>query len=94
MLKLELQPFLLCYSSLGSAPGTSGENASNYANTYSMDYPASWSIKETGILAGDYPMFVSMAANNISDAYIGGESGTGDLWCKTNTGGASWTYVF
>jgi photosystem II stability/assembly factor-like uncharacterized protein len=88
--------FFCVTQSLGSAyPGTSGENASNYANTYSMDYPGPWGIKETGINAGDYPMFVSMAANNISDAYIGGESNSGDpIVLKTNTGGASWNYVF
>jgi photosystem II stability/assembly factor-like uncharacterized protein len=88
--------FYCVTQSLGSAyPGTNGENASNYANTYSMTYPGTWAIAETGILAGDYPMFVSMASNSINDCYLGGESGTGDpIVLKTSNGGASWSYVF
>ncbi|HTB07984.1 MAG TPA: hypothetical protein VK806_13620, partial [Bacteroidia bacterium] len=77
-------------------PGAvTGENASDYANTYSMNYPGTWAIKETGIISGDWPMFVTMAANNINDCYLGGETSIGEpMVLKTGDGGAAWTYVF
>ncbi|MGP8216734.1 MAG: T9SS type A sorting domain-containing protein [Bacteroidia bacterium] len=75
--------------------GTNGENASSYASVYSMTYPGSWVQKTTGINSGDWPFFVSMAANNVNEAYLGGESGSGiPIVLKTGDAGAKWNYVF
>ena len=87
--------FCVTQSSGSAYPGTTGQNASSYANTYSMNYPGAWAKKETGIISGDWPMYVSMASNNINDAYLGGESSIGEpIVLKTGNGGASWAYVF
>jgi len=77
--------------------GMSGEDASSYANVYSMDYSgaATWAVKNTGITSGDWPMFIGMAPNNINDVYLGGESGSGlPIVLKTGNAGTKWNYVF
>jgi len=76
--------------------GILGDNGASYANVYSMDYPTNWVKKTTGILSGDYPFFIGMAANNINDAYIGGASNNSGfpIVLKTGNAGASWNYVF
>ena len=76
--------------------GTNGENGSSYANVYSLDYPGSWVKKTTGILSGDWPFYVGMAANNINEVYLGGASGNSGfpIVLKTSNAGAQWNYVF
>jgi len=79
--------------------GMSGEDAGSYANVYTMTYtsPAStWTKAVNGIAAGDQPYVVTMATNNINDAYIGGANGNTSypIILKTGNAGVSWTHVF
>ncbi len=64
---------------------------------YSMDNNSgTWTSKMTGInTSSDYLMFVGMAENDISTAYLGGStsSQTPNVM-KTTDGGLSWTHVF
>jgi photosystem II stability/assembly factor-like uncharacterized protein len=88
--------FCITASSGSVYVGTDGTNASSYANVYSMDYPGTWTKKVTGIISGDWPFYVGMAANNINDAYLGGASGNSGypIVLKTGDAGAQWNYVF
>lgn len=66
---------------------------------YSLDWGASgsaWVSRMSGIASGsDFPMYVAMASNNISTAYLGGSCDAGTpLVLKTADGGANWTHVF
>jgi photosystem II stability/assembly factor-like uncharacterized protein len=64
---------------------------------YTMDNNSgTWTSRLTGInTSADYLMFVTMAQNDTSTAYIGGGSSAGapDVM-KTTNGGHSWTHVF
>jgi hypothetical protein len=66
---------------------------------YSLDWGttgAAWTSRMSGIASGsDFPMFVTMAANNIDVAYLGGSCDAGTpLVLKTSNAGASWTSLF
>lgn len=72
-------------------------------SVYSIDYgQANWTAKTTGITAGDRPMLVGMARNDITTAYLAGQiaptggalSGAAPVVYKTTTAGASWAKVF
>jgi hypothetical protein len=62
---------------------------------YSLDWPSGvWTARMNGITAGsDFPMYVAMAWNNVSVAYLGGSTGD-PLVLKTSDGGASWSHMF
>lgn len=67
------------------------------AGVYTCDYGVSnWSLCVNGLSPGqDYPMFVDMAENNISTAYLAGSNGNAEpIIVKTTNGGAAWTHVF
>jgi Secretion system C-terminal sorting domain len=54
-----------------------------------------WTSRMNGITAGDYPMFVAMAQNDISTAYLAGSNSNGDpLVMKTTDAGLNWQNVF
>ncbi|HTA82813.1 MAG TPA: hypothetical protein VK783_07770, partial [Bacteroidia bacterium] len=46
--------------------GINGESANGYASVYTMTYPGTWTACTNGILSGDWPYVVRMAANNIN----------------------------
>ena len=65
----------------------------NYVSVYSLDWgQANWTRRVTGITGGDQPVFVAMAQNNISTAYIAGQQSTIDYPAlyKTTNGGTNW----
>ncbi len=78
-------------------PGLFAEGSyAGYQSIYSLDWgqPA-WVAKTTGIPAGHYPFFVSMALGNISTTYVAGQtSGELPIIYKTTNGGGNWTNVF
>jgi hypothetical protein len=64
---------------------------------YSLDYGGgAWTARMAGIAVGtDYPMFVAMAGNDISTAYLAGSNSSGEPnVLKTTNAGASWSHVF
>ncbi|MEP7168499.1 MAG: hypothetical protein ABI855_03960, partial [Bacteroidota bacterium] len=64
---------------------------------YSMDYGSTnWVSKMNGInVNSDFLMYVAMAENNISKAYLGGSNSNGEPnIMKTTNGGGSWTHTF
>jgi len=64
---------------------------------YSVDYGAgNWVPRMTGIVTGtDFPMFVGMATNDITTAYLAGSNSSSEpIVLKTTTGGTSWNDVF
>ncbi len=67
------------------------------AGVYSCDFGSSqWVPKMTGITMGtDYPMFVDMAENDITTAYLAGSNSSSypDIMKTVNAGGA-WNHVF
>lgn len=68
-----------------------------YKGVYSCDYGSgNWIAKTSGITGGtDFPMFVDMAENNISVAYLAGSnSGSEPIVMKTTNAGTSWTHTF
>ncbi|MBI5464656.1 MAG: T9SS type A sorting domain-containing protein [Ignavibacteriales bacterium] len=78
--------------------GLQGNNFSGFmAGVYSCDYGTSqWTAKTTGITLGtDYPMYVDMAENDTTTAYLAGSSSSfyPNIMKTTNAGG-SWTLVF
>ncbi len=66
----------------------------SYLGVYSLDWgQASWTPATNGISAQDDPVFVAMAENDISTAYIAGQQNNDDEYpaiYKTSNGGASW----
>jgi hypothetical protein len=64
---------------------------------YSCDYGSgNWVSQMTGITPGtDFPMYVMMAENDISTAYLAGSNASSyPEILKTTTGGALWSHVF
>ena len=64
---------------------------------YSMDNNSgTWTSKMTGInTSSDYLMYVAMAENDISTAYLGGStSSQSPNIMKTTDGGSNWSHVF
>ncbi|MGL5889976.1 MAG: WD40/YVTN/BNR-like repeat-containing protein, partial [Bacteroidia bacterium] len=54
-----------------------------------------WTARMNGIASSDYPMFVAMAQNDISTAYLAGSNSNGDpLVMKTTDAGLNWQNVF
>ncbi|MCU0433230.1 MAG: T9SS type A sorting domain-containing protein [Bacteroidia bacterium] len=54
-----------------------------------------WTPRMTGIATTDYPMFVAMAQNDISTAYLAGSNAQGyPLVLKTTNAGQNWQSVF
>lgn len=66
-----------------------------YQKIYSLDVgQANWAARVTGIVADDFPFFVSMARNNISTAYVAGQNSSEfPIVYKTTNGGANWQSV-
>jgi photosystem II stability/assembly factor-like uncharacterized protein len=74
---------------------------SDYANfmkgVYTVDYGSgNWSSKMAGITVGtDFPMYVKMAANDITTAYLAGSNASAEpTVLKTTTSGTTWTKIF
>ena len=64
---------------------------------YSLDNATgNWTLRITGIdVANDFPMYLAMAANDISTVYAAGGSSSGDpVVFKTVNAGAGWTNTF
>ncbi len=78
--------------------GIPGSDYYNFLQgVYSMDYGSgAWIPRMTGItLASDFMMFVAMAENDTSTAYLAGSSTSAyPNVLKTANGGASWSHVF
>jgi hypothetical protein len=90
--------FAVTLNSTDVYPGlfTEGSYAS-YAGIYSLDWgQASWTLRTTGIAAGDSPFFVAMTRGNISTAYVAGQQNSTEfpIIYKTTNAGASWQGVF
>ena len=66
-----------------------------YQKIYSLDLgQANWTARVTGIVADDFPFFVSMARNNISTAYVAGQNSSEfPIIYKTTNGGVNWQSV-
>src|SRR5262249_12365682 len=89
--------FAVTYPTADIYPGVLIEGSyTHFAGVYSLDVgQASWTRRTSGIAAGDYPTFVSMARNNVSVAYVAGGSSAGSpTVSKTSNGGANWSHVF
>ena len=68
----------------------------NYLDVYSLTWgQANWTLATNGIAAGDDPVFVAMATNDVSTAYIAGEQPSSEfpIIYKTVNGGATWQSV-
>ncbi len=78
--------------------GLVGSDYNNFMKgVYSVDYgSSSWTSKMGGITAGtDFPMYVKMATNDITTAYLAGSNASGEpLVLKTNSAGITWNKVF
>ncbi len=79
-------------------PGLVGSDYYDFMKgVYSVDYGSgNWVSKTTGISMGtDFPMFVGMAANDISTVYLAGSNdNTEPIVLKTNNAGTLWSHVF
>ncbi|MDB6112798.1 MAG: BNR/Asp-box repeat protein [Pedosphaera sp.] len=68
----------------------------SYGGVYALDWgQPNWTARVTGIVAGHQPVFVAMAQNDVSTAYIAGQQSTIDypVLYKTGNGGANWQAV-
>ncbi len=78
--------------------GIPGSDYYNFLQgVYSMDYGSgTWIPRMTGVtLASDWMMFVAMAENDTSTAYLAGSNPSGaPNVMKTTNGGLSWSHVF
>ncbi len=79
-------------------PGLVGSDYYGFMKgVYAVDYGSgNWVSKMTGITTGtDFPMFVGMAANDISTAYLAGSNSSSEpIVLKTSNAGGSWTHTF
>jgi photosystem II stability/assembly factor-like uncharacterized protein len=78
-------------------PGITGGDYGSYRAIYSLDVGTNfWNLKSSGIGAGDYPFFLSMAANDVNVVYAAGATSNfyAPLVLKSANGGTSWTNVF
>ena len=68
----------------------------SYKSIYSLDWgQATWSQKTTGVVANDFPFFVSMARGDISTAYVAGQNSIEyPIIYRTMNGGGNWQSVF
>ncbi|MFI5204576.1 MAG: WD40/YVTN/BNR-like repeat-containing protein, partial [Flavobacteriales bacterium] len=66
-----------------------------YRGIYTCDYGVTnWTSASTGITANDYPMFIGMAENNITTAYISGSNDNSEpIVMKTTNVGGNWSHV-
>ncbi|MFI5203923.1 MAG: T9SS type A sorting domain-containing protein, partial [Flavobacteriales bacterium] len=66
-----------------------------YRGIYTCDYGVTnWTSASTGITANDYPMFIGMAENNITTAYISGSNDNSEpIVMKTTNVGGNWNHV-
>jgi len=90
--------FAVTLNSADVYPGlfTEGSYAS-YAGIYALDWgQANWTLKTSGIVAGDDPFFVAMARGNVSTAYVAGQQEANEfpIIYKTTNAGTSWQSVF
>lgn len=84
-----------CVTNANVYAGITGADFGGYRGVYSLDFgQQNWTARSSGITAGNSPFFVSMAANNISVAYVAGGSGSAPIVFKTSNGGTSWQSVF
>jgi photosystem II stability/assembly factor-like uncharacterized protein len=81
-------------SALSSATG--GGYAGFTLGVYTCQYGNNWVASTSGIALGtNYPMFLAMAQNDVSTAYITGGSSAGNpVVLKTINSGTSWNAVF
>ena len=70
--------------------------ATDYQGIYSLDVgQPTWTPRTTGIAAGEYPAFVSMARGEIDVAYVAGTNDGGyPTVHKTTNGGGGWSLSF
>jgi hypothetical protein len=65
----------------------------SYLSVYTLDWgQANWVVKTNGIAAGDEPVFVATALNDVSTAYIAGQQDSSEnpILYKTSNAGANW----
>jgi hypothetical protein len=89
--------FCVTLDSADVFPGLSTESSYfSYKGVYSLDWgQAAWAKKTTGIVANDFPFFVSMARGDVSTAYVAGQNSIEDpIIYKTTNGGGNWQNVF
>ncbi|MES2131598.1 MAG: T9SS type A sorting domain-containing protein [Bacteroidota bacterium] len=79
-------------------PGLVGSDYYGFMKgVYAVDYGSgNWVSKMSGITVGtDYPMFVGMANNDISTAYLAGSNSNSEpIILKTINAGAGWNHTF
>ena len=90
--------FIITASAANIYVGIPGSDYYNFiGGVYSMDYGSGmWVPRMTGVsLASDWMMFVAMAENDTSTAYLAGSNPSGaPNVLKTTNGGVSWSHVF
>jgi hypothetical protein len=67
-----------------------------YGGVYTLDWgQPNWTLRTNGITGGHQPVFVAMAQNDISTAYVAGQQSAIDypVLYKTTNGGTSWQSV-
>src|ERR1044072_436366 len=92
----KLRFFCVTLSSADVFPGLFAEGSYfSYRGIYSLDPgQANWTAKSAGIIANDFPFFVSMSRDDISTAYVAGQnSNEFPIIYKTTNGGINWQSV-
>ncbi len=78
-------------------PGIPGSDYWSDQQVYGLDYGSGqWTVKESGIPAGDFPFYVAMAKDNIDVVYVAGATAFPQhpMVYKSTNGGNSWTGAF
>jgi hypothetical protein len=68
----------------------------SYQGVYTLDWgQANWTVRTNGLVAGDEPVLVAMAQNNISTAYLAGQQSSTEnpVLYQTTNGGVNWQTV-
>lgn len=89
--------FCVTSASANVYPGVVGSDYSGFlTGVYSMDNNSgTWTSRMTGLSTStDDLMFVAMAENDITTAYIGGSAGGIPNVVKTTDGGLTWNHIF
>ena len=73
--------------------GIGGDNYGNYKGVYTLDFgtSSSWKKCVSGVPAGTYPFYVSMARNDIQNVYLAGScDAQTPVVLKSTNGGQAW----